>query len=157
MRVGIGYDIHPLKEGRPLILGGIKIPSPKGLDGHSDADCLTHALCDALLGALGKGDLGAHFPDTDPRYHGISSLLLLEEVMGWVKEEGWEVENADITIIAQAPRLSPYMEEMRRALSQAMGIEEGRVNIKATSPEGMGSLGREEGISSLAVVSLKRR
>jgi len=156
MRVGIGFDLHPFGEGRPLILGGVKIPSEKGLEGHSDADCLTHALCDALLGALGKGDLGSHFPDTDPRYKGISSLLLLEEVVEMVRREGWEVENVDATIVAQGPRLAPYLSQMEERIARTLGVEPGRVNVKATSPEALGALGREEGIGALAVVLLRR-
>ncbi len=156
MRVGIGFDLHPFGEGRPLILGGVKIPSEKGLEGHSDADCLTHALCDALLGALGKGDLGSHFPDTDPRNKGISSLLLLEEVAEMVRREGWEVENVDATIVAQGPRLAPYLSQMEERIARTLGVEPGRVNVKATSPEALGALGREEGIGALAVVLLRR-
>ena len=156
MRVGIGFDLHPFGEGRPLILGGVKISSEKGLLGHSDADCLTHALCDALLGALGKGDLGSHFPDTDPRYKGISSLLLLEEVVEMVRREGWEVENVDATIVAQGPRLAPYLSQMEERIARTLGVEPGRVNVKATSPEALGALGREEGIGALAVVLLRR-
>ncbi len=156
MRVGIGFDLHPFGEGRPLILGGVKIPSEKGLLGHSDADCLTHALCDALLGALGKGDLGSHFPDTDPRYKGISSLLLLEEVVKMARREGWEVENVDATIVAQGPRLAPYLSQMEERIARTLRVEPGRVNVKATSPEALGALGREEGIGALAVVLLRR-
>jgi len=156
MRVGIGFDLHPFGEGRPLILGGVEIPSEKGLLGHSDADCLTHALCDALLGALGKGDLGSHFPDTDPRYKGISSLLLLEEVVEMARREGWEVENVDATIVAQGPRLAPYLSQMEERIARTLGVEPGRVNVKATSPEALGALGREEGIGALAVVLLRR-
>ena len=156
MRVGIGFDLHPFGEGRPLILGGVKIPSEKGLLGHSDADCLTHALCDALLGALGKGDLGSHFPDTDPRYKGISSLLLLEEVVKMARREGWEVENVDATIVAQGPRLAPYLSQMEERIARTLRVEPGKVNVKATSPEALGALGREEGIGALAVVLLRR-
>ena len=156
MRVGIGFDLHPFGEGRPLILGGVKISSEKGLLGHSDADCLTHALCDAFLGALGKGDLGSHFPDTDPRYKGISSLLLLEEVVKMARREGWEVENVDATIVAQGPRLAPYLSQMEERIARTLGVEPGRVNVKATSPEALGALGREEGIGALAVVLLRR-
>jgi len=156
MRVGIGFDLHPFGEGRPLILGGVKISSEKGLLGHSDADCLTHALCDAFLGALGKGDLGSHFPDTDPRYKGISSLLLLEEVVKMARREGWEVENVDATIVAQGPRLAPYLSQMEERIARTLRVEPGRVNVKATSPEALGALGREEGIGALAVVLLRR-
>ena len=156
MRVGIGFDLHPFGEGRPLILGGVKISSEKGLLGHSDADCLTHALCDAFLGALGKGDLGSHFPDTDPRYKGISSLLLLEEVVKMARREGWEVENVDATIVAQGPRLAPYLSQMEERIARTLRVEPGKVNVKATSPEALGALGREEGIGALAVVLLRR-
>ena len=156
MRVGIGFDLHPFGEGRPLILGGVKISSEKGLLGHSDADCLTHALCDAFLGALGKGDLGSHFPDTDPRYKGISSLLLLEEVVEMARREGWEVENVDATIVAQGPRLAPYLSQMEERIARTLRVEPGKVNVKATSPEALGALGREEGIGALAVVLLRR-
>jgi len=151
MRVGIGYDIHPLVPGRKLIVGGIEIPHPKGLDGHSDADVLTHAVCDAILGALGEGDLGAHFPASDQRYKDISSLKLLEAVMSMLTRKGCRVVNVDAVINAQAPRLGPHLSAMKGTLAKAMGVEPARINIKVKSGEGQGAVGREEAMTAQAV------
>ena len=154
MRVGQGYDVHCLVENRDLILCGVNIPYEKGLLGHSDADVALHALSDALLGAAALGDIGKHFPDTDPKFKGASSVLLLEEVVRKVKEKGFFIENADVTIIAQRPKLSPYIEKMRENVADALGIDIDRVNVKATTTEKLGFEGRGEGISSMAVVLL---
>ncbi len=153
-RIGFGYDIHPLVEGRPLFLGGIEIPSPRGLDGHSDADVLLHALCDALLGAAGLPDIGHLFPNTDPAYKGASSLLLLAEVVRRVHDEHYIVGNADMTLIAEAPKISPSVAEMRVVIANTLGVLPSQVGIKATTNEGLGSLGRGEGIAAHAVVLL---
>ncbi len=154
MRVGQGYDVHCLVENRDLILCGVNIPYEKGLLGHSDADVALHALSDALLGAAALGDIGKHFPDTDPKFKGASSVLLLEEVVRKVKEKGFFIENADVTIIAQRPKIGPYIEKMRENVADALGIDIDRVNVKATTTEKLGFEGREEGISSMAVVLL---
>ena len=154
MRVGQGYDVHCLVEERDLILCGVKIPYEKGLLGHSDADVALHALSDALLGAAALGDIGKHFPDTDPKFKGASSVLLLEEVVRKVKEKGFFIENADVTIIAQRPKVGPYIEKMRENVANSLGIDIDRVNIKATTTEKLGFEGRGEGISSMAVVLL---
>jgi 2-C-methyl-D-erythritol 4-phosphate cytidylyltransferase/2-C-methyl-D-erythritol 2,4-cyclodiphosphate synthase len=157
IRIGHGYDAHRFAEGRKLILGGVDVPHPRGLDGHSDADVVTHALCDALLGALGRGDIGRHFPDTDQTFAGIYSIRLLDRVMDLVFEHGYQAGNIDITIVCQAPRLSPFIEEMTKLLAAASRTETANVNIKATTTEKMGFTGRQEGISSHAVVLLKTR
>lgn len=154
MRVGMGYDVHRLVEGRDLILGGVKIPHALGLLGHSDADVLLHAIMDALLGAASLGDIGKHFPDTDPRYEGISSMELLKYVAGLIGEKGYLVENIDAVIIAQKPKMRPYIEEMERNIASVLNITAGQVNIKATTEEGLGFTGTEEGISSHAVCAL---
>jgi 2-C-methyl-D-erythritol 2,4-cyclodiphosphate synthase len=154
-RMGLGYDVHPLVEGRPLVLGGVVIPSPRGLDGHSDADVLTHAIGEALLGALALGDLGRHFPDTDPRYRRISSLALLRSVIEVVRSNGGVLVNVDATVICQSPRLAPYLPEMAQLIAEALGEPPGRISVKAKSPEHLGVLGREEGIAAMAVVSLE--
>ena len=156
LRIGHGYDAHRFADGRKLILGGINIPHPRGLDGHSDADVVTHALCDALLGALGQGDIGRHFPDTDQTLSQIYSIRLLERVMELVTRKGYAIGNIDLTIICQTPRLSPYLDEMAKLLSTTCCTEHANVNIKATTTEKMGFTGRQEGISSHAVVLLKR-
>ena len=156
-RIGYGYDAHTLVEGRPLILGGITVSHARGLLGHSDADVLTHALCDAMLGAVSMGDIGHHFPDTDIKYKDISSLKILKAVSGLVKELGYMLHNADITVVAQKPKLAPYLEDMEMNLAAAIGTEEDNINIKATTTEGMGFEGKEEGISSYAVVLLKNK
>ncbi|HAD05131.1 MAG: 2-C-methyl-D-erythritol 2,4-cyclodiphosphate synthase [Desulfuromonadales bacterium GWD2_61_12] len=156
MRIGHGFDAHRLVAGRELVLGGVTIPHELGLLGHSDADVLVHAICDALLGALGAGDIGRHFPDTHPAYRGISSLKLLREVMTLVRTRGYAVTNIDATIIAQKPRLSPFIEAMRENIAQQCATESARINVKATTTETLGFEGRCEGISSHAVVLLAR-
>ena len=156
-RIGYGYDAHTLIEGRPLILGGITVSHARGLLGHSDADVLIHALCDAMLGALSMGDIGQHFPDTDKKYKDISSMKILEVVSGLVEEFSYMLHNADITVVAQNPKLAPYLEEMTKNLAAAIGTDEDNINIKATTTEGMGFEGREEGISAYAVVLLKNQ
>ncbi|PYM86756.1 MAG: 2-C-methyl-D-erythritol 2,4-cyclodiphosphate synthase [Candidatus Rokuibacteriota bacterium] len=154
-RVGLGFDLHPLVAGRPLMLGGVRVPSELGLDGHSDADVLTHAVGEALLGALALGDLGRHFPDTDPRYRGIASLRLLEEVRALVEGRGGRIVNVDATVLAQSPSLAPFLPEMAKRLADAIGLDAGRVSVKAKSPEHLGLLGRREGIAALAVVGVE--
>jgi 2-C-methyl-D-erythritol 2,4-cyclodiphosphate synthase len=153
-RVGFGYDVHCLVEGRRLILGGIDIPWERGLLGHSDADVLVHAIMDAILGALGRGDIGKHFPDTDPAYKDNDSLLMLQKVMLMLREDGYSINNIDSTIVAQKPRLAPYIDMMREKLSEILDVEAGRVNIKATTTEGMGFSGKEEGMEAYSIVSL---
>lgn len=154
MRVGLGYDVHKLVEGRDLILGGVKIPFELGLLGHSDADVLLHAIMDALLGAAGLGDIGKHFPDTDPAYKGISSVKLLEHVRDLLEENMFVINNIDATVIAQKPKLRPYMDEMEEKIAKALHIERNRINLKATTEEGLGFTGTMEGISSQAICSL---
>ena len=154
MRVGMGYDVHKLVEGRDLILGGVKIPHTLGLLGHSDADVLLHAIMDALLGAAALGDIGKHFPDTDPKYKGISSIKLLEHVADLISEKGYVVENIDATIIAQKPKMRPYIEEMEKNIAKALGIDVSQINVKATTEEGLGFTGTEQGISSQAICAL---
>jgi len=151
VRVGTGYDLHPLKAGRKLILGGVHIEHSAGLDGHSDADVLTHAVIDALLGAAGLGDIGAHFPPDDARYKGASSLDLLSEAGRVVATAGYRVINVDSTVIAQAPRLQPHLEQMAHNIARRLGLDHAAVSVKATSPEGLGSLGAGEGIAAQAV------
>ena len=155
MRVGMGYDVHRLVEDRALILGGVEIPYEKGLLGHSDADVLLHAIMDALLGAAALGDIGKHFPDTDPAYKGISSIRLLEHVGRLIEDELYVVGNIDATIIAQRPKMAPYIEQMRGNIAQALGIDISQVNVKATTEEGLGFTGSGEGISSQAVACLE--
>ena len=154
-RVGFGFDLHPLAAGRPLVLGGVTIESDRGLAGHSDADVLSHAVGEALLGALALGDLGRHFPDTDPRYRGISSLRLLQSVVELVTSRGGRLVNVDATVLAQAPRLAPLLPEMAKRLADALGLETDRVSVKAKSPEGLGLVGRREGMAAMAVVSVE--
>lgn len=154
MRIGMGYDVHRLVEDRELIMGGVLIPYEKGLLGHSDADVLLHAIMDALLGAAALGDIGKHFPDTDPAYKGISSLTLLKEVSELLEENRFLIENIDATIIAQAPKMRPYMEAMRVNIAKALGIEIEQVNVKATTEEGLGFTGSGEGIASQAICML---
>ncbi len=154
MRVGTGYDVHRLTQGRKCIIGGVEIPYEKGLLGHSDADVLLHAVMDALLGAAALGDIGRHFPDTDPAYQGISSLKLLEHVAKLLEENLFFVENIDATIIAQAPKMRPYIDQMRENIANTLGLEMGQVNVKATTEEGLGFTGRGEGISAQAVCLL---
>jgi 2-C-methyl-D-erythritol 2,4-cyclodiphosphate synthase len=153
-RVGFGYDAHRLVEGRRLILGGVKITHPLGLLGHSDADVLTHAIVDAILGALARGDMGQHFPDSDPAYKDMDSLLLLGKVMEWVEEDGFKVKQVDTTIVAEAPKLAPSLVTMKRRLSEVLTIQTEQINIKATTSEGMGFCGRQEGMEAYAVVTL---
>ena len=155
MRIGIGYDSHKLVEGRRLIIGGITIPFEKGLLGHSDADVLSHAIIDSLIGALGLGDIGQHFPDTDPQWKDASSIELLKRIISLIRMNGYEVSWIDSSIIAEQPKLSPYIEEMKTALSES-GIPPGAINIKAKTNEGMGFIGRGEGIAAYAVCLLKR-
>ena len=154
MRVGLGYDVHKLVEGRDLILGGVKVPHTLGLLGHSDADVLVHAIMDALLGAAALGDIGKHFPDTDPAYKGADSMKLLAHVKELIEEKGYVVENIDATIIAQKPKLRPYIEEMEQNIATVLGIEKDQINVKATTEERLGFTGREEGMAAQAVCSL---
>jgi 2-C-methyl-D-erythritol 2,4-cyclodiphosphate synthase len=151
MRIGFGYDVHPLAAGRPLILGGIKIPYLLGLQGHSDADVLIHAICDALLGAIAEGDIGGHFPDTDPQYKEIRSTILLKKVMTRMREKGFHILNIDASIVAQKPKLADFIPRMVKEIADVLEIETGRVNVKATTSEGLGFVGREEGITAYAV------
>jgi len=153
---GYGYDAHRLVEGRPLVLGGVTVPHEKGLLGHSDADVLTHALCDAMLGGAGAGDIGQHFPDTDEKFKGISSLRILESVSDLVAQKGYVLHNADITVVAQKPKLVEYFKAMQKNLAAACGVDPASINLKATTTEGLGFEGREEGMSAHAVVMLKR-
>ncbi len=154
MRIGIGYDIHRFQEGRPLILGGVVLPGETGLGGHSDADVLLHAVMDALLGAAGLGDIGQRFPPDDPAWAGADSLRLLTEVRAAVEEGGYRPESLDVTIIAERPRLGAHLPQMRQTIGEALGLEAGRVNVKATTNEGIGALGRGEGIAAIAVALL---
>ena len=156
MRIGHGYDVHRLVLERKLILGGVEVPYEKGLLGHSDADVLTHAVMDALLGAAGLGDIGKHFPDTDPAYAGADSMKLLEHVAGLLRARGWQVSNVDATILAQRPKLAPYIPAMRRALAGHLGLEEEQVNVKATTEEGRGFTGSGEGMAAHAVCLLEK-
>ena len=157
MRIGQGFDVHALVSGRKLILGGVHIPHPMGLAGHSDADALLHAICDACLGAAGLGDIGHHFPDSDQQYEDIDSRILLRKVQTLIGETDWQVANVDATVIAQAPRLAPYLSAMQENIAQDLKIPVGQVNIKATTTEGLGFAGREEGIAASAVVLLLKR
>lgn len=157
MRIGQGYDVHRLVPDRKLILGGVEVPFEKGLLGHSDADVLTHAVMDALLGAAGLGDIGRHFPDSDPAYAGANSLRLLAAVMDQLAEAGWRVGNVDATIIAQRPKLADYLPQMRQNLALAMGVLSDQVNVKATTEEGLGFTGAGEGIAAQAVTLLLER
>ena len=154
MRVGIGYDVHKLVENRKLILGGVEIPHTLGLLGHSDADVLLHAIMDALLGAAALGDIGKHFPDTDEQYKGISSICLLVHVRELIEKEGYLIENIDATVIAQKPKLRPYIDKMQENIANALKIDKNQVNVKATTEERLGFTGREEGISSQAICAL---
>ena len=154
-RVGFGFDLHPFAVGRLLVLGGVTVEFDRGLAGHSDADVLSHAVGEALLGALALGDLGRHFPDTDPRYRGISSLTLLRHVVELVTKRGGRLVNVDATVLAEAPRLAPLLPEMAKRLADVLGLEIDRVSVKAKSPEGLGLLGRQEGMAAMAVVSVE--
>jgi 2-C-methyl-D-erythritol 2,4-cyclodiphosphate synthase len=155
MRIGIGYDTHPLVPGRKLVLGGVTIPHDKGLDGWSDSDCLTHALMDALLGAAALGDIGVHFPPGQVEYKDISSIVLLEEVVEKLAERGYRVGNIDATVVAEKPRLRDYIDDMRHNLSRVLGIDMDRVSVKASTNNGLGSIGNEEGIAAYAVVLIE--
>ena len=155
MRVGIGYDIHRLVKGRPLILGGVSIAYERGLLGHSDADVLTHAICDALLGAAGLGDIGVHFPDTDPQYKDISSLNLLSQTCRMLAEKGFRIANLDSVLFAEAPQLGPYRQTMQAALAKAMDIPADTINIKATTTEGLGEIGKGEGIAAMCIALIE--
>ncbi len=152
MRTGIGYDVHRLVTGRKLILGGIEIPFEKGLLGHSDADVLVHAVCDALLGSVGLGDIGLYFPDTDPKYQDISSLTLLAQTNAMVRKKGFVICNIDTIIFAEAPKIGPYRKSMQQNLAAAVNVEPGCVNVKATTTEGLGVIGKGEGIAAMSVV-----
>jgi 2-C-methyl-D-erythritol 2,4-cyclodiphosphate synthase len=156
-RVGTGFDAHRLVAGRPLVLGGVEVPSERGLEGHSDGDCLLHALCDALLGAAAAGDMGRHFPSGDPRWKGASSSLFLDEVVRIVAGLGYEVVNVDVTLIAQAPVLAPHLDRMRRTVGDRLGVAPDAVSIKAKSTDRLGALGREEGIAAQAIALLSKR
>ena len=155
MRVGMGYDVHKLVEGRKLILGGVEIPYEKGLLGHSDADVMLHAVMDALLGAAALGDIGLHFPDTDPKYKGASSIKLLEHVGRLLEENGYVIENIDATIIAQRPKMRPHIDQMRENMAKALKIDVDQINVKATTEEGLGFTGSGEGISSQAICAIE--
>ena len=154
IRVGIGYDVHALVEGRKVILGGVEIPHPCGLDGHSDADVLMHALCDAVLGAVGEGDIGQLFPNTDPRWRGAPSRLFLEEAARRVAARGGRIVNVDASLIAQAPKMAPHIPAMKANIAAALGLTPDRVGVKATTNERLGFVGREEGIAAMAVASV---
>ncbi|NTV29291.1 MAG: 2-C-methyl-D-erythritol 2,4-cyclodiphosphate synthase [Candidatus Omnitrophica bacterium] len=154
-RTGIGYDVHPLVEGRSLVLGGVKIPHKKGLKGHSDADVLLHAIADAVLGAAGKGDIGEHFPDTDPAFKGISSLLLLKKAREEAEADGLKVSNLDCVLLAEEPKIKDYKQAMKEKIAKALNIEPRQVNIKATTSEAMGFVGRREGMAAYATVLLR--
>ena len=156
-RIGNGYDVHRLVEGRKLILGGVEIPHTLGLYGHSDADALLHAICDALLGALGCGDIGKYFPDTDPQWKGVSSLLLLKKVGEMCRERGFAIANVDSIIAAQKPKIAPHIENMKKNIADALGIDPEQVNVKATTTETLGYVGREEGMAAYAVALLQKK
>jgi len=156
LRVGTGYDVHPFAEGRPLVLGGVRFESSRGLAGHSDADVLLHAIADALLGAAGLGDIGEQFPPTDLQYAGIDSTVLLARVAALLADRGWRVVNVDSTLIAERPRINPVVPQMRERIAAALGIEPERVGVKATTNERLGFVGREEGIAAMAVALLRR-
>ncbi len=156
LRIGHGYDVHRLVENRPLILGGLAVPYEKGLDGHSDADVLLHAIMDALLGAAALGDIGQHFPDNDPAYAGVSSMVLLKSVGGILKHAGYAIVNIDATVLAQKPKLAPYIEEMRRRIAEGLGISRDCVSVKATTEEGLGFTGEGKGIAAHAVALIEK-
>jgi len=156
-RIGNGYDVHRLVTGRKLILGGVEIPHELGLDGHSDADALLHAISDAILGALGAGDIGKYFPDTDPKWKGVSSLILLKEVGAMCAERGFVIANIDSIIAAQKPKIAPYIQGMQKNIADALDIDSAQVNVKATTTETLGYVGREEGMAAYAVVLLEKK
>lgn len=155
IRTGLGFDLHPLVDGRPLVLGGVTVPAARGLGGHSDADVLTHAIGEAVLGALALGDLGRLFPDTDPRYAGVRSLVLLRSVMDLIVAKGAHLVNVDATVICQSPRLGAFLPEMAGRLAETLAVDPDRVSVKAKSPEHLGLLGREEGIAAMAIATLE--
>jgi 2-C-methyl-D-erythritol 2,4-cyclodiphosphate synthase len=157
MRIGIGYDIHKLVKGRPLVLGGVKVPYAKGLLGHSDADVLLHAICDAILGAAALDDIGKFFPNTDPRYKGISSLKLLRKAGELIASKGYRIVNVDSALVAEEPKIAPFKKAMIRGISAALGVKETDVNIKATTNEGMGDIGKKKAIAAYAVALLENR
>ena len=157
MRIGFGYDVHPLVPGRPLVLGGVTIPHDRGLDGHSDADVVVHALCDAMLGALALGDLGQHFPSTDERWRGVSSLHFLRHVAQLLAAQHYALGNADITVVAQRPRLAPYAKQMLQTLAATVGVDPTQISVKATTTDGLGFIGAETGIAAYAVCLCRRR
>jgi len=157
MRIGQGFDVHRLVEGRPLFLGGVEIAFERGLEGHSDGDALLHAVSDAILGALGEGDLGRHFPSSDARFKGLASREILAEVVRLMGERGLTLANLDATVIAQAPRLAPYQSAMQQCVAEVLGVKQDRVNLKVTSTDGLGAMGRGEGIAALAVVLLAEK
>lgn len=154
-RVGQGFDFHPLATGRKLMLGGVEVPYSRGLRGHSDADVAAHALSNAILGAIGEGDLGRHFPDDDQRYAGADSIVMLTEVWKLAADHGWRLVNADVTIVAQAPKLKPFLDQMRERLASSLGADRSLLNVKASSPESLGALGRGDGMASAAIVMLE--
>jgi 2-C-methyl-D-erythritol 2,4-cyclodiphosphate synthase len=156
LRVGHGFDAHRLVAGRPLRLGGVEVPHGRGLEGHSDGDCVLHAVCDALLGAAGEGDMGRHFPSKDPRWHGVASRVFLEEVRRLVRSAGYALVNLDVTVVAQEPVLAPHLEPMRAAIAAVLGVEKAQVSVKAKSTDHLGALGRGEGIAALATVLLEK-
>jgi 2-C-methyl-D-erythritol 2,4-cyclodiphosphate synthase len=156
-RIGNGYDVHRLVKGRKLILGGVEIPHPLGLEGHSDADALTHAICDAILGALGAGDIGKYFPDTDPKWKGVSSLILLKEVGAKCAEHGFAISNIDSIIAAQKPKIAPHIEAMKQNIASALGVDPTQINVKATTTETLGYVGREEGMAAYSVALLEKK
>lgn len=156
-RIGHGFDTHRLVPGRPLLLGGVVVPSDRGLEGHSDGDCVLHAVCDALLGAAAAGDMGQHFPSSDPRWKGAPSRVFVEEVARLLGDSGYVVENVDVTVVAQAPTLAPHLGKMRETLSSLLGLPVGAVSVKAKSTDGLGSIGRGEGIAAQAVALLRSR
>jgi 2-C-methyl-D-erythritol 2,4-cyclodiphosphate synthase len=156
MRVGIGYDVHPLVRGRRLVLGGIEIPFEKGLNGHSDADVLVHAIIDALLGAAGLGDIGTHFPSSEPKYKDISSITLLRQVGALLQNHGWQVSNIDATIVAEQPKLSPFIPQMRQRISEALGIGIEQIGVKSTTSKGLGFVGKGEGMAAHAVALVEK-
>ena len=156
LRVGFGFDVHRLDEGQPFFLGGIKIPHSKGAVGHSDADVLIHTICDAILGAADLRDIGFHFPDSDGKYKGIDSKILLKDVMALVRKEGYELSNVDATIALQVPKVNPYVPEMKSVLAQTMGVKQDQISIKATTTEKLSFVGREEGVSAYAVALIQR-
>ena len=156
MRVGVGYDIHPFKKGKPFVLGGLRIPGPKGLAGHSDGDALHHAVVDAVLGALGAGDIGEHFPDTDRRYKGAASRVFVDGARRLLRQKNFKIENIDTTLIVESPKLGPWKGKIRRSLARDWGVDVASVNVKAKTNEGFGALGRGEALAVLAVISLTK-